>query len=149
MRPQSARWAAVAAGLAASEPATDDGLGAADARAHVQRIGAAVERARAALDAGAAVRKDRSSADQREDAAWAHVEADAAAVAARGVESQRHHGLDVSRRRRRAHVRSRVATPAASASPSAAACSGSARRVSRSTPEGEVKGVDPVKFIAT
>jgi hypothetical protein len=40
------------------------------------------------------------------------------------------------------------ATQATIASNRAAACSGKALRISFSTPEGEVKGVDPVKFIA-
>jgi hypothetical protein len=39
-------------------------------------------------------------------------------------------------------------TQAASASNRAAACSGIALRISFSTPDGEVNGVDPVKFIA-
>ena len=39
-------------------------------------------------------------------------------------------------------------THAASATNSVAACSGIARRISFSTPDGEVNGVEPVKFIA-
>jgi len=76
-----------------------------------------------------------------------------AAGAALGVEPQGDGLVDIAQSRHRPHLprpagRPGVDPQAPTARVAAAACSGSARRISSSTPEGEVIGEEPVKFMA-
>jgi len=139
---------AVAAGVAPGQPAVDDRLRAADARVDADGAGHAVEGAGAALHAGVSVRERGAAVRDREHGTRADGDAQSATVAARDLELQRNDVVDVAQWRHRPQRPTRLADHAPMATAPAAAWKGSARRISCSTPEGEVIAEQPVKFMA-
>ena len=96
---------------------------------------------------GPPVREHRSLAIHLKDGSRADSNTESTVVAEADVEFQCDCLLDVAQRTQGRHLPSRYANQAAPATAAAAACKGSARRISNSTPEGEVIGDEPVKFI--
>ena len=114
----------------------------------VTRAGGSRAQARAALDAGASVNYRYATVRWGEHGPWANGQADPAACAAVAVELQRHGVFYVAQGCREAHLPSLLAAHAPMAN--ALRQPGAAGRgaIWRSTPEGEVIGVEPVKYIA-
>ena len=132
LRPSSLRRSARSPGEAGQ-----DARRATDARADGDRGGLAVLRAGPAFHARAAVGEEGPLLLEPEDGVRTDRDAQPASVAGRRVEGQRDDALEVSHRAGPPETKRPVSQRARPTAP-AATCAGTARRVSRRTPDREV-----------